>query len=300
MIEAHPRILMTGATGQMGHYFRQAFAGTDWFVPAGRVAAPEGGITFDLASAEDTEKAVAQVRPDIVIHAASFTDVDGCEKDRKAAWTGNVMATRNLVDGLKRATPLARLVYISTDQVYFGPGPSMEEQALPLTVYAMTKMWGEDIALSFGNALAVRVNFVAAGTQSRKGLADWLVESLSSKRPVTLFDDVMFNPLYAGDLPNFLVALAKSGEVGIVNLGCGGDGLSKAEFARGLAQRLSLPLDSARIGKLSDGDLAARRPLDTRMDVSRAERILATRLPYADTVLDRMAADIGRRRGMAA
>lgn len=291
---------MTGANGQMGRYFQSAFAGKSWFVPAGRRMAPSGGVAFDLDDAKGTYDAVTFVRPDIVIHAASFTDVDGCEKDRKTAWRSNVLATRNLTEAMAKAAPSARLVYISTDQVYPGPGPSAEDKALPQTVYAMTKMWGEDAAVSFGNTLAVRINFVAAGTQTRAGLADWLIASLTEQRPVTLFEDVLFNPLYAGDLPGLLVSLAQSGERGIVNLGCSGEGMSKAAFARGLAQRLSVSLDSAKSGKLSDGTLAAQRPLDTRMDVSRAERILAMRLPDAEAVTDRMAADIRRRRDKAA
>ena len=294
-----PRILMTGANGQMGRYFQSAFAGKSWFVPAGRCASSPGSVTFDLDEVRQTQDAIAFVRPDIVIHAASFTDVDGCEKDRKAAWRSNVQATRHLAEAMKYAAPSARLLYISTDQVYLGPGTSTEDKALPQTVYAMTKMWGEDIALSFGDTLAVRINFVAAGTQSRIGLADWLVQSLTEKRPVTLFEDVLFNPLYAGDLPELLLALAQSGERGIVNLGCSGEGMSKAAFARGLARRLSLPLDSAKSGKLADGALAVQRPLDTRMDVGHAERILAMRLPDAEAVMDRMAADIGRRRDKA-
>ena len=297
---AEPRIMMTGANGQLGRYFHAAFAGQHWFVPAGRSASSSSCVAFDLEDMKQTQDAVASVRPEIVIHAASFTDVDGCEKDRKLAWRVNVMATRNLVAAMANAAPSARLVYLSTDQVYPGPGPSAEDVALPQTIYAMTKMWGEDAALSFGNTLAVRINFVAAGTPARIGLADWLAQSLAEKRIVTLFEDVLFNPLYAGDLPELLVALAKSGERGIVNLGCGGAGLSKADFARGLARRLSLPMDNAKSGRLADGALAAQRPLDTRMDVRRAERILAMRLPDAEAVLDRMAADIGRRRDKAA
>jgi dTDP-4-dehydrorhamnose reductase len=295
-----PRILLTGANGRLGRYFQSAFAGKSWFIPGVRRAAPAGGVAFDLDDRKQTQDAIAVVRPDIVIHAASFTDVDDCEKDRRAAWRSNVLATRNLVEAIAKAAPSARLVYISTDQVYPGPGPSTEDQVLPQTVYAMTKMWGEDVALSLGNTLAVRINFVGEGTPSRLGLADWLVASLSEKRTVTLFEDVLFNPLYAGDLPQLLVALARSDECGVVNLGSSGEGMSKADFARGLAERLSLSLDSAKSGKLADAGLMAQRPLDTRMDVRRAEKILAMRLPDAGAVMDRMAADIMRRRDKAA
>lgn len=295
-----PRILLTGANGRLGRYFQAAFAGHGSFVPAVRRNAPAGGVAFDLDDRKQTQDAVAFVRPDFVIHAASLTDVDDCERDRRAAWRSNVLATRTLTEAMAKVAPGARLVYISTDQVYPGPGPSREDQVLPQTVYALTKMWGEDVALSFGDALAVRINFVGEGTPSRLGLADWLVASLSEKRSVTLFEDVLFNPLYAGDLPQLVVALAKSGERGVVNLGSSGEGMSKAQFARGLAERLSLSLDSAKSGKLADGGLMAQRPLDTRMDVSRAERILGTRLPDAEAVMDRIAADIRRRRNKAA
>jgi dTDP-4-dehydrorhamnose reductase len=296
----NPRILLTGANGRLGRYFQSAFAGKGWFVPAVRRIAPAGGVAFDLDDCKHTQDAVAFVRPDIVIHAASFTDVDDCERDRRAAWRSNVLATRNLVEAMAKAAPSARLVYLSTDQVYCGPGPSAEGQVLPQTVYAMTKMWGEDVALSFGNALAVRINFVGEGTPSRLGFVDGLIAKLREKSSVTLFEDVLFNPLYAGDLPPLLLALARSNERGVANLGSSGGGISKAAFMRGLAERLLLSLDSAKSGKLADGGLMAQRPLDTRMDVSRAERILGTQLPDAATVMDRMAADISRRRDKAA
>lgn len=295
-----PRILLTGANGRLGRYFQSALAGKSWFVPAARRSAPAGGVAFELEDLKQTQDAIALISPNIVVHAAAFTDVDDCEKDRHTAWRSNVLATRNLAEAMTKAVPSARLVYISTDQVYPGPGPSTEDKVLPQTVYAMTKLWSEDVALSFGNALAVRINFVGEGMPSRLGFVDELIAKLREKRTVTLFEDVLFNPLYAGDLPNLIVALAHCPDRGTVNLGCSGQGASKAAFMRGLAERLSLSLENAKNGKLADRGLMAQRPLDTRMDVSRAERILGARLPDVETVMDRMAADIRRRRDKAA
>ena len=298
-MNTRPRILLTGSDGQLGRYIVARFGDLHGFVPSARTVPPSSGIALDLDDREAARSAVAATRPDIVLHAASLADVDRCERDRGAAVQSNVLATRHLVSALAQEAPSARLIYVSTDQVYPGPGPSTEDMALPQGVYAITKMWGEDAALAFGNSLVVRLNFLAAGTEQRTSLGDWLSQSLIERRVITLFEDVLFNPLYAGDLPDLLLALAQSNARGIVNLGASGAGLSKADFGRALAKRLSLPIDNARSGKLADVAMPAPRSLDTRMNVRRAEDILGIALPDIETTIDRFVADWLRRREQA-
>lgn len=294
------KILLTGAGGRLGDYFLAKLGNRPGFVASSRRGGDGEIVALDLDDAATTEAVVASIKPDIVIHAAAATDVDACEKDPTSAWRANVQATRHLVSALAKGAPGAKLVYLSTDQVYFGPGPNREETAAPRTIYALTKMWGEDIALTLPGALVLRINYIGVGTMDRPNLGDWLVKSLRERKPITLFEDVLFNPVYAGDLPELVLALAHNGAGGVINLGSAPSGMSKAEFARGLARRLNLSLEATKSGRLADAALAAKRPLDTRMDVTRAEKLLNVRLPDAEIVMDRFAADWRQRSELAA
>lgn len=283
--------MVTGATGGLGRYFQAAQPDGMRLVLLGGRTAPQGGVAVDLSDRAAAVAALEAAAPDIIVHAAAMTDVDGCERDHDAAYESNVAATRILADWAGNREPGCRLVYISTDQVYPGPGPSDEKAApRPINLYGWTKLWGEDIVLRQGDALVVRLNFVGAGTGRRRSLSDFLITSLSGGRAVVLFRDVFFSPLFGGDVPALLAEMIRQDASGIFNLGCSGGG-SKADFGLGLAARLGLSAASATVGRLGDAALAAPRPLDTRMDVARAETLLRRRLPSFDAVMDRVAAE---------
>ena len=72
---------------------------------------------YDLTQLAVGGKIAAQ-RPDIIIHAAAFTNVDGCERDPNAAFQVNARGTRRVAEGA--ANTSVRLVYVSTDYVFDG------------------------------------------------------------------------------------------------------------------------------------------------------------------------------------
>lgn len=291
------RVLVTGGAGALGRYLVEGWPGGDVVVPLARSARP-GGVVADLTDPAAVRRAVTEARPDVVIHGAALTDVDACQRDPAAAYMANVEATRHLVSAMGEMAPSARLVYISTDQVYPGPGPSGEAAPVrPASIYAWSKLWGEDLALCRPGTLVVRLNYVGAGTPTRRGLAAWLVDSLRSGRPVTLFQDVLFNPAFGGDVPGLLRGLVVAGTEGVVNLGAGGAGASKADFLLALARRLALPTATARLGRLADVDMAAPRSPDTRMDCRRAETVLGRPLPDMASVVESVATEFERTSG---
>jgi dTDP-4-dehydrorhamnose reductase len=119
------RVLITGAGGQLGAALREVFPEADARTRA------------DLDVAEPLELGYA---PELVLHAAAWTDVDGAEADEPGARRVNVEGTRNV------AALGAPVVYYSTDYVFSGSKrePYVESDAPePLSAYGRTKLSGE-------------------------------------------------------------------------------------------------------------------------------------------------------------
>lgn len=259
----------------------------------GRRKLPPGqaGGVFDLADASAVCEFIASSKPAAIVHCAALADVDRCEQDRAAAYRNNVVATRNLVEAAAWGAEGCRFIYISTDQVYPGPGPASPGQEMPVNFYGWSKLWGEDIALRLAGALVLRLNYVGIGTERRQGLASWLTHSLRAGTPVTLFEDVLFNPCHGSEVPRVVAAALDLKGSGVFNLGAAGHGCSKAEFLLGLTARLGLSTAKVRIGRLADAKLVAPRPLDMRMDISSTEKMLRRPLPDLERTLDLLAAE---------
>ena len=299
-------VLITGAGGALGFYFCAAWADSGLagrcIVPlirsgpqqkctlamTGRYLAPIERV--DLADHSQTAGLIARLRPSVVIHCAALANVDRCEENRDAAFRDNVEGTLSIVDALRRHAPDCHLVHISTDQVYRDGGGCRGDLG-PVNLYGWTKLWSEDIAREHKDTTVLRLNYVGRGTSARPGLVTWLVDSLRAEKPVTLLKDALFNPCHGALVPQVVERMIMARTKGTFNLGSRGGGLSKADFLLGVAQKLSLPTQTAKLGRLSDLSLNAPRSLDMRMDVSLTEAALGEKLPSLLETLEALVAE---------
>lgn len=277
------RFLVTGATGLLGPYLLGAAA------PHGRVAgAARGGTDHDcnLEDSSEVRRLIQTVRPDVVLHAAALTNVDGCEEAPAAAEQANVQATRNLATALPEA---ARLVYISTDQVYPDhPGLKREGEEAPVNIYGRSKLAGELAARVRPNSLILRCNmFGPSRTPGRRSFSDWIIDGLRRGDPMTLFTDVLFSPLQFSTLAALTLECVARGIHGTFNMGAR-NGTSKRDFAVMIARHLGLSLAHARDGLSTAVATRAPRPLDLRMDVSRLEAALGRPMPTLQEEVNRL------------
>lgn len=113
---------------------------------------------FDLTDPLSVTSGLKQYRPELVIHAAAYTDVKGAETDRAACWAVNVEGTRQLVRALGE-TPM---VYISTDYVFYGDTGNYREDDPVGPVrgyYALSKLVAEEIVRLASRKLIIRTSF---------------------------------------------------------------------------------------------------------------------------------------------
>lgn len=155
----HPRILVTGARGQVGGELAR-------LLPAyGDVVAVDRA-TLDLADPDAVVRVLRDAAPDLVINAAAYTAVDLAESERDAAFAVNARAPAVLADEVKRCG--AVLVHYSTDYVFDGAATTAyteDAPTAPLNVYGESKLAGEQaIAASGAHALVLRTSWVYGRT----------------------------------------------------------------------------------------------------------------------------------------
>ncbi|MFN2467331.1 MAG: dTDP-4-dehydrorhamnose reductase [Gaiellaceae bacterium] len=249
------RVLVTGARGQLGTALLEAFAG-DEVVALGRadwdvaLPAPEG-----LA------------RPDLVLHAAAWTDVDGAEADPQGAAAVNVGGTQHA------AALGAPLLYVSTDYVFDGRKrtPYVEsDPPNPLSAYGRTKLHGE--AAAGEQAWVVRSSGLFGPTGHN--FVRTMLRLGAERDEVAVVDDQRSSPTYVGHLAAALrqiVALP----FGTWHLAADGD-CTWAELAEAVFAEAGL---RCRVRRITAAELGRPAPRPA-YSVLRSERPEAPRLPH--------------------
>lgn len=219
-------------------------------------------------------------RPDVVINLIAATNVDACEADLPMALQSNALIPAAISEAIAQSSnsPAIHLIHISTDQVYSGEGGHVEGVVSPVNVYGLTKLTGE-LMIRYPRSTVLRTNFYGKSQcASRISFSDWIYGALLRSENITLFTDVYFNALHVSSICDVIERIYQNEITGTYNLGCG-SGISKAEFAVKFAKQLGLSVDSARMGRLEEHPLKARRPLNTIMDTDRLEKRLGFKCP---------------------
>ena len=240
------RIVLTGAHGQLGYELQRALSGEDLIL----ADQPD----FELTDPAVGEKIAAQ-RPEVVIHAGGYTDVDGCERDPDRAFQVNAQGTRRVAEGAVKA--MARLVYVSTDYVFDGTKtePYVETDPVnPLNVYGRSKLMGEQEALkACPSALIVRTSWLY-GIRG-KNFVKTILQLAATRPEISVVDDQRGSPTYARDLSGVIAELIRRDARGMVH--AGGEGVcSWYEFAEAIIQQAGsrcrvLPITTAESGRLA-------------------------------------------------
>ena len=271
---ADQRVVVTGAGGQLGRLL----------VPAARRSGatviafgsrPDAGIdvAVDLAEREAAMDALRVVKPDVVIHAAACTDVDGIEREPQRGEQANVRATQNVVDASKHVG--AYLVAVSTDMVFPGDGgaPYTEDApTAPISAYGWSKLMAEHAVLEAASGFAVaRTAWLYGG--AGKHFPRTVLTVLRDRGGIEVVDDEFGSPTYAGDLAEALIQLAIQRGEGTFHLVNNGRA-SRFTLARETARSAGFDPEHVRPistkAFLEQFPLPARRPADSTLRNLRA------------------------------
>src|SRR3990172_8045740 len=108
--ERSRRVLITGGQGQLGRALQVALQDTEVFAP--------GHSELDVTDGDALQRKFKEQRPEVMIHAAAWTDTAGCERDPQRAMLVNGRAAGIVAEACREAG--AAMVYISTNEVFDG------------------------------------------------------------------------------------------------------------------------------------------------------------------------------------
>ena len=220
---------------------------------------------LDLRDAAAVATAVRAFRPDVVLHTAAYTNVDGAELDETTAWNVNVLGTRHLIEAVRGTH--AQVVSFSTDYVFDGRkgAPYVEhDEPNPLNAYGRTKLAQERETLTWVHGTVVRTAwmFSATGANFVTTIVAAARERASARRgePLLVVDDQVGSPTYAGHLAATVVEALRSGlGPGIYHM-AGGGACSWCELAREVVALAGLPVAVEAITTAQTGRPAPRPP----------------------------------------
>ena len=216
------KVMVTGGAGQLGYdvikeLLNKGYEEENIFAPTIE--------ELDLSDKEAVDKYMDEIKPNLVIHCAAYTNVDGAEKDEETATKVNVDATKYISDNCKKID--SKLIYISTDYVFDGKKGKdnpyeVDDEPNPLSVYGKTKLMGERMALTNPKTFIARTSWVY-GSNGIKNFPKTMINVSKTKSEVNVVDDQYGSPTYSVDLAKKIVEIAETEKYGLYhthNSGC--------------------------------------------------------------------------------
>ncbi len=271
MANALGRILVTGASGQLGSYVlrelrRRDLSATAWSRRPNVELFGYRCQSVDLCEVDQVVAAFRAAKPDVVLHIAAMSGVGECFRDPTQARRTNNTATRLLAELTQRQP--ARFVYVSTDLVFNGEKDWYRETdcPAPLSVYGQTKAAAERAVLGDPRHLVLRLSLLfGPSLNGRPSFFDQQIKSLLSGTPSKWFEDEWRTPLSLQLGAEGLLAVADSEVTGILHFG-GPERLSRWEMGQRLARLLGKDERLCQAVCRSDLMAGEPRPRDTSLN----------------------------------
>jgi dTDP-4-dehydrorhamnose reductase len=228
------KAMILGASGLLGQALMPEWRGDEVV-----------GLTsrdVDIRQADSVQQVVAKVRPEWIVLAAAYTDVDGCEKNRELAFSVNRDGAVNVALAAIRAG--AKLLFLSSDYVFDGKKTSpykIDDARNPQSVYGCSKAEAEVRLLEIlPDCCIVRTAWLfGAGGRC---FPDTILKLAASRSALDVVDDQRGCPTYSIDLARAIVQLCRKNATGIVHVTNAGD-CTWFEFAREILRSAGLSTD---------------------------------------------------------
>ena len=195
------RVIITGANGQLGQALQN-------------VLSKQGFDILDIPRLDVKDHTIvpklADYRPELVIHTAAMTDVDGCAKDPDTAFSVNAFGTQNVAHACLRSN--AEMIYISTNEVFGGrlDRPYIEDdKPNPINPYGSSKRSGEQMAAHYlkTGLYIVRTAWLYGGGNKFPAK---IIAAADKHGELSVVTDEISNPTYIVDLAEAIAQLAQT------------------------------------------------------------------------------------------
>jgi dTDP-4-dehydrorhamnose reductase len=264
------RLLITGANGSLGQDFQAYVHKT---MPEAFELIPLARVNFDLSWSADTMRSqLNDLKPDIILNAGAFTQVDAAETQQDLALAANATGPGIMAEWTARH-PSNYMIHISTDYVFNGQkeiGQFYEphEATDPVNYYGLSKLKGESAVLQAASdqALVLRTSWLF-GTQAR-GFHSFVHKNLREAKTAKITQDQVGTPTWTGSLSKMILQAINDRPCGVLH-GCNAGYASRLEQALWIAQCLNLSEEAQFDPILTrDLNLPAQRPMNTAMKSS--------------------------------
>jgi len=182
-----------------------------------------GSRDVDIRSEEQVNQAMARFRPEWVVLAAAYTDVDGCESNRDLAFEVNCQGAIHVARAAAKSR--SRLLFLSTDYVFDGSKASpyeIDDRPAPGTVYGQTKAEAESrIREALPECCILRTSWVFG--VGGKCFPDTILKLAASREELDVVTDQRGCPTYTVDLARCIIRLCRAEAAGIVHATNRGD-----------------------------------------------------------------------------
>lgn len=282
------KVLLLGGSGHLGSELMRQLGEN--------VVAPIR-TEFDLTRLDQIPSSLDFLMPELIVNAAAFTNVDDAESNRELAMILNAEAPRAIAEwSARRRVPL---LHLSTNYVFPGDGSqpwSEVSRTEPVNFYGVTKLRGEkEVQDAGGEHLIIRTAWLFG--RGGDSFLRRILRLASESEQLNVVADQVGSPTFAEDLACSIASIVRRrrdhGVIPVSMLHLANSGWARRDefvataLRAALDSRLLKSAPSVVAIQTSDTKTPARRPLNSRLDCSEAQRRLGISLPHWSTSLSR-------------
>jgi dTDP-4-dehydrorhamnose reductase len=244
------RVMVLGASGLLGQALMRKWSGDEVVGLSSR--------EVDIRDERKVREAVESIRPDWIILAAAYTNVDGCESNQDLAFAVNRDGAAHVAQAARGAG--ARLLFISSDYVFDGTKTSpyeTDDRHNPLSVYGRSKAEAEIRLQELMPDCSIARTSWLFGTGG-KCFPDTILKLAATRPALDVVNDQRGCPTYSIDLARAVMQLCRHNAGGIVHV-TNAESCTWFEFAREIVKQsgLTTPVRAITTEQMP---LPARRP----------------------------------------
>lgn len=260
-------------------------------------------IQVDLTDFKKTQKQIQDIKPDLIVHAAAWTQVDACESEQRNARLQNTEVVENLIEVSNQVN--AAIIFFSTDYVFSGKkkGAYLENDPIePVNYYGQTKAWAEE---AFRKKSKRYMIFRITWLYGEKGnhFPKAILNQVAQNKEISVVNDQWGRPTWTKDVAEAIGGLLTSGKKlldqyngEIFHLANSGE-INWSGYARRVLDRAGFAHIPVREISSAQLQRPAKRPENSVLCLDKTEKLLGIKMRSWELALDQFMKETGFKNG---